>query len=250
MSVDRYHRKMVRFPFPDEPLKPALFSQLFVVWTAIIYMIICIALVLITSSGAALPTTASKSSLDLATWVNETGKPSVIRGPVVEALGLPPADLPVRERGFRGPAEQFTHVCSVSSEPRFEDVMFLALVDESDGSATVWRTTRVGQLTAAVRFVDGKATRIPNQETQTMFVSEKEYFLRQMRVRSFRTRPARAMSPIPPKPVETKTETVVPAAWRNTALPADVTFLLLNPWLFPIAIAAVTIAALQQTRSP
>src|ERR1051326_1473159 len=174
---------MVRFVPSNEPLKPAVLSQLLVILTAVIYIIICVALVLITSSGAALPTTAFKSSLDLlASWVNETGKPSVIRGPVVEALGLPPADLLVRERGFRGPAEQFTHVCSVSSEPRFEDVIFLALVDENDGSATVWRTTRVGQLTAAVSFVDGKATRTSNEATQTMFVSEKEYFLRQMRV--------------------------------------------------------------------
>ncbi len=113
----------------------------------------------------------------LAEWVLQTGIQTVVRGHIIEAMGLPAFDIPVRERGFRVIGEEFTHVCSVSGAFGSHDLVVFALVDEATGNATIWRTARDGQLIKTVRFQDGLARSIPNDTERRQFEAEKAYFL-------------------------------------------------------------------------
>lgn len=116
----------------------------------------------------------------LAEWVLQTGVQTVVRSHILEAMMLPPSDMPVRERGFRVSGETFTHVCSVSTAPAFRDLIFFALVNEGDGSATVWRTSRDGRLISTVQFNAGAALSISNEANRLQFAAEKAYFLAQV----------------------------------------------------------------------
>jgi len=90
--------------------------------------------------------------------------------------------MPVRERGLRDQGERITHVCSVSTAPGYQDLVFFAQVDESDGSATIWRTGPDGALVSTVRFADGKVERLPNEQFISEFTAEKLIFLTKMRM--------------------------------------------------------------------
>jgi hypothetical protein len=95
----------------------------------------------------------------------------------------PPAkDLPVRERGFRHEGERLTHVCSVSSVPRYADLLFCAQVDESNGGATVWRTSFEGVLASTVRVTGGVVELVPNEGFKSGFDTEKLIFTTRMRL--------------------------------------------------------------------
>jgi len=118
--------------------------------------------------------TRQTSLASLAQWLDTSGTPTVIRAPVAKALGFANADLPVRERGFRDKSEQLTHVGSVIAVPGYQDVVFLALVNESTGDATVWRANSSGDLVSSVLFVNGEARTNPNQQTQGTFIAEKD----------------------------------------------------------------------------
>ena len=101
------------------------------------------------SLAASIPKTIQPPALKaLSEWVLRTGAQSVVRSHIVEVMDLPAMDMPVRERGFRVTGETMTHVCSVSTAPGYADLLFFALVNEDDGSATIWRTTTSGELIA------------------------------------------------------------------------------------------------------
>ncbi len=118
----------------------------------------------------------------LADWLQRTGKESVVRAPILEAMDLPAKDMPVRERGFRHEGERLTHVCSVSSVPRYADLLIFAQVDESTGDATVWRTSFEGVLTSTIRFTGGVVERVPNETLKSGFDAEKLIFTTRMRL--------------------------------------------------------------------
>src|SRR6266446_8086739 len=222
-------QEMIMLPSSSwaEHFRPALFTQLTVVRASLVGVIALIAIVV--SSASALPTIAFRTSLSqVGEWIDQTGKPTVIRGVVAEALGFPNVDIRVRERGFRTANEQFTHVCSTTDLLGFEDLVFLASVDEATGDALVWRATRKGDLISTARFADGVAEPLPNDAAQTAFVAEREYFVRQMRIQAFHTNavpvPVR-QAPLP------HTEASVGGkieASRN-GLPSEAVVLLLNP---------------------
>lgn len=111
-------------------------------------------------------------------WVEKTGRPTVMRAVVARAFGLDDRDFPVKERGFHESGEEFTHVFSVASSPGQEGGVFLALVNESDGQATVWRMSQSGILLATVIFADGVAQAVPNSRFESEFAAEFRYFLR------------------------------------------------------------------------
>ena len=173
----------------EEHFQPALLAQLALVWGFAIGIIPVIAILV--SSASAFPVSTFHTSLSqVAEWIDLTGKPTVIRGVVAEALGFPNADIRVRERGFRNTKERLTHVCSTTDLLGFEDIVFLASLDEATGDALVWRTTRKGELISTAQFADGVAKPMPNGVAQTAFVAEKEYFIREMRTQSFRSNPS------------------------------------------------------------
>ena len=118
----------------------------------------------------------------LADWLQRTGKESVVRARILEAMDLPAKDMPVRERGFRHEGERLTHVCSVSSVPRYADLLFFAQVNESNGDATVWRTSFDGVLVSTVRFTGGVVERVPNEQFKSGFDTEKLIFTTRMRL--------------------------------------------------------------------
>lgn len=190
---------------------------------------------LVSSSAKGFPTTDSQSSLlQIAERIDQTGKPSVIRGVVAEALGFPDADIRVRERGFRKIGEQFTHVCSTSDLLGFENLLFLASVDEATGDALVWRATRQGELVSTARFANGVAKPIGNQQKRSAFVGEKEYFIKQMRSQSSHTNSA----PVP-------RQDVTPGSGKTSARRADektrrrdaiseIVVVFSNPWVLPV----------------
>ena len=110
-------------------------------------------------------------------WVLKTGSRTVIRARVVEAMGLPASDMPVRERGFRVYGERLTRVCAISIEPAHRDLVFLSLLDESTGDGTVWQTMREGRLIKTLRLHDGAVESISNQDAESEFEAQKKYFL-------------------------------------------------------------------------
>lgn len=149
-------------------------------------------LVLVASIGAFVGASITDGSLSdhgnalplksLSTWLLHTGKESVVRKRILEKMDLPNRDMPVRERGFRYPTERITHVCSVSTMPGYEGLLFLAQVDESDGSAVVWRTGLDGILVSTVLFSENRVDVAPNEQYASGFMAEKSIFLLKMRL--------------------------------------------------------------------
>lgn len=236
---------------PQEPFRPLLLGQIVIVWTSIVGTIGVLASLLISSPALSVPSTSSRTSLmQVGEWIDQTGKVTVMRGSVAHALGFPDVDLRVRERGFRNTEERLTHVCSTSDLLGYEDMIFLASVDENTGDAVVWRATRSGHLIATARFTGGTARQSPNEEAQTAFTAEKEYLIRQMRAQAIRTSPARTPKPeSPSEPAQANARSKMPDAWKNTALPPELVVILLNPWLLPIIAIAVAVAAHRAART-
>lgn len=225
-----------------ERFRSALVIQLIVVWASVSGIVALIAILI--SSASALPVMEFHTSLSqVGEWIDQTGKPTVIRGVVAEALGFPNVDIPVRERGFRTANEQFTHVCSTAELLGFEDLVFLASVDEATGDALVWRATRKGDLISTARFADGVAKPVRNDAAQTAFVAEKEYFVRQMRIQAFRTNAAPVpIRQTPPPHPEASVGRKIEVS-RNAGLPSEVVVLLLNPWVVPVIGVILAVAA-------
>jgi len=63
---------------------------------------LAIALLFAPLSSASIPRSEKAAPLKpLSDWLRQTGKSSVIRSRILEAMNLPARDMPVRERGFR-----------------------------------------------------------------------------------------------------------------------------------------------------
>ena len=105
-----------------------------------------------------------------------------MRARILEALDLPAKDMPVRKRGFRHAGERLTHVCSVSSVPRYADLLCFAQLDESNGDATVWRPSFDGVLVCTVRFTGGVVERVPNEGFKSGFDTEQLIVTTRMRL--------------------------------------------------------------------
>ena len=162
-----------------------------------------------------------------------------MRGTIATILDLGHDDLPVRERGFRGEGEKLTHVCTTVTQSAKTIAVILALVDEDTGNATIWRATTNGELVASAKFVNGRATKIPNEEGQTLFVAEKEYILRQVRLNSFRTNPAPTpKSQSTPAPIGDAVNVSTSQKRTHQTLHSELMLLFLNPWVVP-AIAVI-----------
>ncbi|HEY1583700.1 MAG TPA: hypothetical protein VGF73_11440 [Chthoniobacterales bacterium] len=148
-----------------------------------------------------------------------------MRGPIAAAFGMGENDLSVRERGFRGDGERLTHVCSVADGPTGAAI-FLGLVDESTGDATIWRATGAGDLVSTVRFLGGQAMQATSAQPQTSFISEKDYMIRQMRAQSFRLDPAPPHEPSP----HASPEVIVRSGQDKRLLPSEWLIFLFRPW--------------------
>ena len=239
---------MVNFTPQSEPLTPSFLMQLVCLWSALALILVCIGTAMVIESALPRPLTVFERSLStVAEWINKTGQTTVIRGPVARSLGFPAIDLPVRQREFRGVQEKFTHVCSASQ--RGDNVVFLALIDEDTGDATIWRATFQGLLVSAAGFINGDAQPLAIAGAEPAFVAEKEYIVEQMRMRSFRSGPAPApRSFVPPHPLDVS-QPSVPEAWKNTALPREVILFLNHPWLLPLTALVIAISLFRGGRS-
>ncbi len=113
-------------------------------------------------------------------WALQTGKPTVMRGVIVRAMGFPDRDIEVRERGFQMRGETLTHVLAAPIDAAHDDALFFAVTDERDGSAVVWRSSTRGETTKTVRFADGVAIQAPTATSAAAFGAEVNYFRRKM----------------------------------------------------------------------
>ena len=138
-------------------------------------------------SCASIPPDAENATLTaIVNWVLETGKDSIIRKNISAAIGLPPTDVRVRERGFRGPGDSHTHVCAVLVENVGDHVICFALVDEATGDGLVWRVSPDGTILYTLRLLDGTVERVSNEQLRSAFEMEKVYFMKIRRERSGR----------------------------------------------------------------
>ncbi len=101
---------------------------------------------------ASVPELQEKDELAAAVnWILETGVTTVIRHNIVDALGLGDEDIRVKERGFRPHGARFTEVMAVTVGTSLrKQIVFIAKVDEADGSCVVWQTSANGHLVATV----------------------------------------------------------------------------------------------------
>lgn len=239
---------MVNFKPHNEPLTPGFLLQLICLWSAFVLTLVCVGNAMVMESALPRSLTVFEGSLStLAEWINKTGQTTVIRGLVAHSLGFPAVDLPVRQRGFRGEQEKLTHVCSVSQ--RGQNAVFLALVDEDSGDATIWRTTVQGILVSAASFSDGEVQPIAIAAAESPFVTEKDYILKQMRIGNFGPEPA----PVPrsfasPHPLDVSRPTI-PEAWKDTALPSEFVLFLIHPWLLPLTVLVIAVSLFRGGRS-
>ena len=117
-------------------------------------------------------------------WVLTTGVQTVVRANITRAAGLGKSDVAVRERAFRVQGRQYTDVAAVATELR--DLVILARVNESDGSAIVWRTSSSGKLVGTVSFIPpAEPTLIePSPVHNAQFEALKHYFRLMMTIKA------------------------------------------------------------------
>lgn len=230
---------------PSLPVQPRprhrFAAELVAFWVSSIAAVLLI--IVAASSAYSLPTTSRQSSLAaVATWVEATGKLTVIRGPVAKTLGLGKIDVRVRERGFRVNGDPLTHVCSTIDAPGSGDVVLLALLQERTGDAFVWRATRQGELISSATFASGIANKVDNQVAATAFVAQKDYFTRKMRLETFRTHPAPETTPQVQRPSDSNDQERTVHPLRKPAFSSELMVLLSSPWAIP-AVAIVLVMA-------
>ena len=231
-----------------EHFEIGLLAPVFAVWTTVAVVMGCVGVIGVFSTAPSPPTTRMSAPLDpLAEWVGQTGSPSVIRGSIVHALGLPGGDLRVRERGFRKTAEQLTHVCSISPRPALRNKIFFASVNEATGDALVWMADRHGQLEKSASFINGLATRNSNSRQESAFLAEKAYFLLQLRDQIYRTSPT---SPPPLAPGYDVTTRILSGDDRTSgALSSEAIFLFSSPWVIPAIGLVLAVASQRRPKS-
>src|ERR1700681_2706803 len=72
---------------------------------------VAIALLLASDSSASIPPTGEATPLkSLSEWVLRTGKPTVVRSRILEAVNLPATDMPV-PRASLSPSRRTDHAC-------------------------------------------------------------------------------------------------------------------------------------------
>jgi hypothetical protein len=158
-----------------------------------VFTSVAICLVLASTCAGSVPLIKRVAALEeLREWLQHTGKSSVLRAHIVDALNLPAHDMRVLERGFRHEGDRITHVCSVSAVAGLEDLLFFAQVEESTGNALIWRTNLTGGLVGTARFSNGVTERVSNDQYAALFNTEKTLFLTRMRMQP-------AASPTPAK---------------------------------------------------
>lgn len=108
-------------------------------------------------------------------WVRQTGNATVIRAHIAAAFGLPPRDVPARQRGLRPLGANLTEVFAVPEG--LTDTAFISRIDEAAGTAVVWRTTTSGVLKATFAFdaVAG-AQEIPSSPDEEALLSTAKAF--------------------------------------------------------------------------
>ena len=100
-----------------------------------------------------------------------------MRSNVVKAFGLGDADLPVLQRAFRPQGARFTEVLAVGIKGfGAERPVFVARVDEEDGSCVVWQTSINGDLQATFTLESGTSS-VSKSNEATDFAVAKRYFL-------------------------------------------------------------------------
>jgi hypothetical protein len=236
-------------PPSDERFRSFIFAQIGTALAFVIGIVVLASTILCPRAYSSREITFQRSLSQVGEWIDRSGKITVIRANIAEKLGLQNVDLRVHERGFRIRGEQFTHVCSTADLPGFQEIMFLALVDEATGDAVIWRATRTGDLVRTARFEDGLAKTVPNETEQTAFAVEKEYFLKRFRAETFRNNPAPPYTlQATPRPLELAVEANVRTRSRQATLPSEITVLLLYPWVIPVVIAALVMGACVKSR--
>jgi hypothetical protein len=234
---------------PGKAFRSDMLAQLGTAFGPVIGIVV-LASALVCSPAYSSRETAFHTSLSqVGEWIDRSGKITVLRASIAEKLGFQNVDLRVHERGFRIAGEQFTHVCSTTDLPGFEEIILLALVDEATGDAVIWRATRSGDVVRTARFEDGLAKTVPNETEQTPFAVEKEYFLKRFRAETFRNNPAPPYTlQATPRPLELAVEANVRTRSRQATLPSEITVLLLYPWVIPVVIAALVVGACVKSR--
>lgn len=152
-----------------------------VVGTAIFVAMLASAFASLPPSGHSAPEQELERVVE---WVLRTGVQTVVRANITRAAGLGASDVPVRERGFQVQGRQYTDILAVATE--LPDVVIIARVDESDGSAIAWRTSRSGKLQATVSFVPpAEPTLIePSAVQNAQFEALKHFFAAMMTIKS------------------------------------------------------------------
>ena len=187
-------------------------------------------------------TDASRASLKVVQeWVRDTGAETVIRGNILRPMGLPAADLHVRERGFRRSNEVLTHVCAVPTSG-FDESVFFAATDEADGSAIVWRASVAGELLSTVRFAGGVAIRVSDAEFKDAFNTERAFFVEQASAANSRVNESPSAMSRQTQPVTRQPNNVSSNPAR--AFPRhDRLVIATHPWIVPVVIGFLIYAA-------
>jgi len=238
--------------FPDPPKERsglAIIAQIGTAFVSAIGVLVLACTSLYASAYSSRQAAFRTSLSQVGQWVDQSGKITVLRGNIAEILGFQGVDLRVHERGFRITGEQLTHVCSTTDLPGFEEIIFLALVDENTGDAVIWRGTRNGDLVMTARFVDGSPKTVPNDTGQVSFDAEKEFFLKKMRAETFRSNPTPSDTlQALPGPLESAVDPKVKTPSRHVGLAPEITTVLLYPWVIPVVIAALVMGASSRSK--
>jgi hypothetical protein len=124
----------------------------------------------------------SRPLLDLREWVVRTGNVTVIRGNVATEFGLGALDIPVYQRAFRPVGARLTEVMAVTAQKIGQDkAIFIARIDETDGSCVVWKTAAEGRLADTVTS-EFFFSHLSPSERNFDFSAAKTYFLERYRL--------------------------------------------------------------------
>lgn len=131
----------------------------------------------LTSKAGAFPTIRDEHShwITLVRWVSNTGTDTVIRAAVANVFNLGADDIAVRERGYRPQGDKMTHVLAVTTRLK-KPLVFIAIVNEADGSGIVWEVNEEGpQSTAVIDPLRGPRLS-SNAISKSALKAEEDYF--------------------------------------------------------------------------
>lgn len=188
----------------------------------------------------ALPYTPDgKSITGLTQWVKATGRATIVRAPIAQALGISNSDLAVQQRAFRVVGEDLTHVCSAVVDNK---ITLLASTNEDSGDAVVWRLTPEGNLARTAAFSMGTTRPVENETFYDRFLLEREYFLRKSQ-EAART-PLRASSGA----LLSADPDFAASTSARPGSSAEISVLFLYPWVLPVILVALAAGVHQPRR--